>query len=933
MYREEAVKFLQNKKYLEDGETIEQRIDGICSVIARHELSYNEPGLAERIKGYINDQILIPSTPQWSNVGRSYKGSANLPASCYILGVENSIQGIYKSFGETAMMSKLGGGIGSSYINVVDKGTKLEEGFYSNSKLDWIEDGLRSSQKVSQGAVRRGYSVPSILITDVEYYDFIERLDKKNPDAKDPLVRNTGCIVLPKTFWEDFETDPELKKRFLLLIQKRKSKGKIYILDIANCNINHSEVYEKLGMEVNATNICCVTGDQIVATEDGFKTVKQLSDSNQPLKLFDNEDLHDSTAMLFRGNADVYKVTLSNGMSHTITSNHELVVRDRNRKVYQQSIDTGLKVGKKVCIQSKKGLFGKRNEPGLAFLLGLFLGDGNKQSENGVRISIWENDFDLTKEIESICEEFYNRADTVISANNELPKFVNGHTGDSLVKRKNLYTTVFNRSGFEFKKGTIPSWIWDADEETQWQLLRGLLYADGSVGDYNKGKSFGKPINLSLVSIDLTLLKNLQLITSNLGLKFKVYDFKDAQTSSLPKNDGTGEYSDYESKRSYRLILSNKNDLLVLEENTKFLSRKNVILEKRKYRDNSHKSSEIISIEHEGKQDVYCPTVDSDKHLWICNGFITSNTEALTALDPRYSFVCMLASQNLMKYDVIKKDPQITKDCFMFLDIMVTEFIDLTEGIPFMEKARRSAIEKRDIGLGTMGLTDLFRSKGYAFGDLDSRRLNKEIYKFMRDCGEEYTREAAEILGSPQLCVDAGMVRRNVSLMMIAPNKSTSFLPGETQGVSQGIQSRVSNYYSQELAGFEAVVKDQFLMEELEAIGKNTEETWGKILSNNGSVQKLEFLSEKQKSVFKTASEVSPKDLIDLAADRQVYIDMAQSLNLFGRPQYTTKDVYDIHRYAFSKGIKTLYYYFAQGHASIEVDDGSLWNQCEACAD
>jgi ribonucleoside-diphosphate reductase alpha chain len=564
MYREEAVKFLQNKKYLEDGETIEQRIDGICSVIARHELSYNEPGLAERIKGYINDQILVPSTPQWSNVGRSYKGSANLPASCYILGVENSIQGIYKSFGETAMMSKLGGGIGSSYINVVDKGTKLEEGFYSNSKLDWIEDGLRSSQKVSQGAVRRGYSVPSILITDVEYYDFIERLDKKNPDAKDPLVRNTGCIVLPKTFWEDFETDPELKKRFLLLIQKRKSKGKIYILDIANCNINHSEVYSKLEMEVNATNIC---------------------------------------------------------------------------------------------------------------------------------------------------------------------------------------------------------------------------------------------------------------------------------------------------------------------------------------------------------------------------------TEALTALDPRYSFVCMLASQNLMKYDVIKKDPQITKDCFMFLDIMVTEFIDLTEGIPFMEKARRSAIEKRDIGLGTMGLTDLFRSKGYAFGDLDSRRLNKEIYKFMRDCGEEYTREAAEILGSPQLCVDAGMVRRNVSLMMIAPNKSTSFLPGETQGVSQGIQSRVSNYYSQELAGFEAVVKDQFLMEELEAIGKNTEETWDQILSNNGSVQKLDFLSEKQKAVFKTASEVSPKDLIDLAADRQVHIDMAQSLNLFGRPQYTTKDVYDIHRYAFSKGIKTLYYYFAQGHASIEVDDGSIWSECESCAD
>jgi len=560
MYREEAIKFLENKKYLKDGETIDHRIDGICSVIKKHELSYKQEGLSERVKGYINDQILIPSTPQWSNVGRTYTGSPNLPASCYILGVENSIQGIYQSFGETAMMSKLGGGIGQSYINVSEKNTKLDEGFYSNSKLDWIEDGLRASQKVSQGAVRRGYSTPSMLITDVEFYDFMKRLDKKNMDLKDPLLTNTGCIVLPKTFWGEFDNDPELRKRFLMVIQKRKAKGKIYILDIANCNTNHSEVYKKLGMEVNATNIC---------------------------------------------------------------------------------------------------------------------------------------------------------------------------------------------------------------------------------------------------------------------------------------------------------------------------------------------------------------------------------TEAITSLDPRYSFVCMLASLNLMELDKIERRRQIIKDCFMFLDIMTTEFIDLTEGIPFMEKARRSAIEKRDIGLGTMGLADLFQSKGYAFGDLDSRRLNKEIYKFMRDCGEEYTREAAEILGSPQLCQDAGLVRRNVSLMMVAPNKSTSFLAG----VSAGIQPRISNYYSQELAGFEGTVKNFFLQTKLRSMGKWSVEVWNTILSSGGSVKDLEFLDSDTKAVFRTASEISPKDIIDLAADRQEFIDMGQSLNLFGRPQYTTKDVYDIHRYAFSRGIKTLYYYFPQGHASIEADDGSNWDDCESCAD
>jgi ribonucleoside-diphosphate reductase alpha chain len=458
------------------------------------------------------------------------------------------------------MMSKLGGGIGSSYINVVEKGTKLDEGFHSNSKLDWIEDGLRSSQKVSQGAVRRGYSVPSIYITDVEFYDFMERLDKKNPDSKDPLVRNTGCIVLPKGFWKDFEEDSELKKRFLILIQKRKSKGKIYILDVDNCNTNQSEVYKNLELEVNATNIC---------------------------------------------------------------------------------------------------------------------------------------------------------------------------------------------------------------------------------------------------------------------------------------------------------------------------------------------------------------------------------TEALTALDDRYSFVCMLASLNLVKYDEIKSDPKIIRDCYIYLDIMVSLFIDLTEGVPFLEKARRSAIDKRDIGLGTMGFTDLLQSKGLAFGGIGSRALNREIFKLLRDVGETYAQEMGDKVGSPKLCQDAGLTKRNVSLMMVAPNKSTSFLPD----VSQGIQPRVSNYYSQELAGYEEVVKNPYLEKLLSDIGKNSQEIWSEVLNNGGSVQNLAFLSEDKKAVFKTASEIAPKDIIDLAADRQVYIDMGQSLNLFGRPQYTTKDVYDMHRYAFSRGIKTLYYYFAQGHAAIEHSSGSKWDDCESCAD
>jgi ribonucleoside-diphosphate reductase alpha chain len=94
--------------------------------------------------------------------------------------------------------------------------------------------------------------------------------------------------------------------------------------------------------------------------------------------------------------------------------------------------------------------------------------------------------------------------------------------------------------------------------------------------------------------------------------------------------------------------------------------------------------------------------------------------------------VCVIGAMNLNHWDTIKENPQMIKDSFMFLDIMNEEYIKLTEGVPFMEKARKAAMEKRDIGLGAFGFHDLLQSKGFAYGDLASRRLNKEIFSFIK---------------------------------------------------------------------------------------------------------------------------------------------------------------------------------------------------------
>jgi ribonucleoside-diphosphate reductase alpha chain len=142
----------------------------------------------------------------------------------------------------------------------------------------------------------------------------------------------------------------------------------------------------------------------------------------------------------------------------------------------------------------------------------------------------------------------------------------------------------------------------------------------------------------------------------------------------------------------------------------------------------------------------------------------------------------------------------------------------------------------------------------------------------------------------------------------------------------------MSNIFFKNLAKIQYVWKNPHLTKLLEEKGKNVQEVWDSIQDNNGSVQHLDFLTQDEKNVFKTFAEISPKDIIDLASDRQEFIDMGQSLNLVFRKNYTMQDIYDIHKYAWDKGIKTLYYAYSSAHAALEKE-GEKWDSCVSCAD
>lgn len=304
-------------------------------------------------------------------------------------------------------------------------------------------------------------------------------------------------------------------------------------------------------------------------------------------------------------------------------------------------------------------------------------------------------------------------------------------------------------------------------------------------------------------------------------------------------------------------------------------------------------------------------------------------TEFLQPYIPDYTPSCVLAALNLNHWGEIEKNPDIIKHSIYFLNMVNDEYVRLTENIKGLEKAHASARDKRDIGLGTLGFHDLLQSKNCAFGDVYSRTLNKKIYSTIQKYSKIATEELADRFGPCLFAKRAGLNVRNCSLNMIAPNKSTSFISGIS---SLGIEPLFSNIFTKSLAKIQYVFKNKNLEKLLESKGQNTNSIWDSISKNLGSVQHLSFLTKEEKDIYLTFNEISPKDIIDLAADRQEYIDMGQSLNLMNRPNYTLTDLHEIHKCAYQKGIKTLYYFYPQAHAIIE-QDGKKWDSCISCAD
>lgn len=282
------------------------------------------------------------------------------------------------------------------------------------------------------------------------------------------------------------------------------------------------------------------------------------------------------------------------------------------------------------------------------------------------------------------------------------------------------------------------------------------------------------------------------------------------------------------------------------------------------------------------------------------------------------SFVCCLGSINLLHWDEIKETDAI-ETYTLFLNAVMDEFVKKSYNMPGMKRAWRFAEQHRAIGLGVLGYHSLLQSKLLEFESLAAKGLNAKIFKTLKERSED----ASKWLHDKR---DYRSLRdgfANTTLMAIAPTKSSSFILGQ---VSMGIEPIKSNYFIKDLAKVKQVYKNPFLKAELEKYNLDTPEVWESILKRDGSVQHLDFPT---KEVFKSFVEITPKELVLQAAQRQQYIDQSQSLNLMIHPSVPAKDINQLYLYAWEEGVKTLYYQFSQSSAQ-QFSRNIL--ECDSCS-
>lgn len=322
--------------------------------------------------------------------------------------------------------------------------------------------------------------------------------------------------------------------------------------------------------------------------------------------------------------------------------------------------------------------------------------------------------------------------------------------------------------------------------------------------------------------------------------------------------------------------------------------------------------------------DVYDITV-KDNHNFFANDILVHNCDEITLFaDQEHTFTCVLSSINVARWEELK-DTDAIYWATIFLDCVASELIEVGSSIPGLEKAIRFTQKGRALGLGQCGFHTLLQTKMIPWEGFEAHMLSQAIAAQIDKDSRRASQDLAKELGEPEWCDGTGL--RNTHRIAIAPTKSTALLMG---GVSEGINPDPAMSFTQMTAAGEVDRLNPALLNLMKSKGVYSKKHVAEITAKQGSVQHVDWLTDEEKAVFKTAFEINQKSIIRLASARGRYIDQWQSLNLFFAADEDPAWIAEVHSEAFrDENILGLYYIYTM--ATSEAALSAKNSECVAC--
>lgn len=850
----------------------------------------------QRIYDYMSKCWFMPASPVLTNGGTT----RGLPISCFLNETLDTIDSIAQTYNENIYLAVSGGGIGTHWGNVRSINETITNRGTSSGIVPFLKVQDSFTLAISQGALRRGSSAAYLPISHPEIEEFI---DIRRPTGGDPNRRclnlHHGVVLTDDfmkavekggTYWFRSPKDNNVIKEVLArdlwikILSARIETGEPYILYEGNMQKNKSPVYqameEKYGMKPKTSNLC-VAPETLILTDNGWVDIKGCA--NQKTTIWNGFEWSDVVPRKTGENQKLITVVTSDGQKLECTEYHKWYIQTQD--AYGKATKIIEKRTHELCVNDKiiKNTFPVINgtlELSFAYANGFYSGDGCQLKNGKSRVYLYG--------AKSECE---SRLDV-----------------ENMSKVNCYYQEEQNRLYFDIAEGVlkykfyVPTADYTIKARLDW--FAGLCDSDGTIARNESNQS------LQIASVNKEFLLNVQKMLQELGCTPKITFTRKAGKYMLPKNDGSGDLKEYNCKEVNRLIISS-NDLHSLV----CMGLKFERLQYNKHLPQRQASAftYIKEIKDDGRiSDTYCFT-EPKRNMAVFNGILTGNCSEITLftgldqLQKERTAVCCLSSLNLEYFEEWRNNELFIEDIMRFLDNVLTDFIDRAPDT--MEKAKYSAMRERSVGLGVMGFHSFLQSKNTPFEGVAAKSWNKTIFKHIKEkcdlANEKLANDWEKQRGACPDAKDLGLNLRFSNCTAIAPTASISIICGNS---SPGIEPFIANCYTHKTLSGTFIVRNKHLVKLLESKGKNTSEVWSSISMNEGSIMHLDFLEPEEKDVFKTAMEINQMWLIDHAADRQPFIDQAQSLNIFVPSNVAKAELHKIHIQAWKKGIKSLYY-------------------------